>query len=222
MQIARDHGLPNEFEKGHRPRHFAGALDRPDSVEVLLLLAEPGSNPGHWEIGRKIEDWLYEVCSDGLGKKGGHPFIYDPIHPYTPDCPDRFARWPAEFFEKVFPDLSVEDRMGRVVIANSFWVQAKASGGRIGRRAERDFAPILGGFVRLFPSAIVVAAGGKARARLDLAGVRDRVEMRALTLPEANKPEARQSREAAAKTLRERLLANTGDGGKGTKCSTGS
>ena len=202
MEIARAHRLPHDYAAGHRPRHFAGALDRPDRVEVLLLLAEPGSTPYPWEVGRSPDTWLDDVCSDGVGGRGGHPFVYDPAHAYDPRYEARFAVAPARFLAQVFPDLAPAERMARVVIANAFWMQADASGGRIPRGAERAFAPILGRFVALFPSAQVVAAGGKASERLALAG-RRHLRMSALTQPEYNKPSARESHARVARQLRE-------------------
>src|SRR5688572_237966 len=80
IRIARDHGLPTDYQAGQRPRHFAGALDDPDSVQVVLLLAEPAGYPYAWEQDRKLETWLDDVASNGVGTRGGHKFIYDPSH----------------------------------------------------------------------------------------------------------------------------------------------
>lgn len=204
MEIAKAYRLPHDFQRGHRPRHFAGALDKPEQVEVLLILAEPGSTPYNWEIGRWPDTWLDDVCSDGVGQRGGHPFVYDPAHSFDNRYEARFAVWPALFLGQVYPNLSARERMERAIIANSFWMQADASGGRIPRGAERAFAPILAGFVDMFPSATVIAAGRKASDRLTLAGCRH-VPMSALTLPEYNKPSAKESRDQVAGTIRSKI-----------------
>lgn len=204
MRIAQEHGLPSNYAAGERPRHFAGALDAPANVEIVLLAAEPGSTPYDWERGRPKSAWLNDVTSDGLGRRGGHPFVYDPTHINDPRYETRFAVWPAMFLEQIWPELSVEERMARTVIGNSFWMQAPFSAGQIPTGAEREFAPILAGFVDLFPNAIVIAAGGKARDRSTMAR-REKLHMQALTLPAYNTKSAKRSREETAAVVRSRL-----------------
>lgn len=202
MRIARDHGLPNDYSAGERPRHFAGALDTPERVELLLLTAEPGSRPYDWERGRPTDAWLDDVTSDGLGRRGGHPFVYDPAHVFDARYEDTsHAVQPAMFLAQVWPELSVEERMARTVVANSFWMQATYSTDNVPRPAEREFAPILAGFVDLFPNAIVVAAGNKPRDRLKLAS-RRAVHMRALFGPGYTRGDAAASRASAAAMVR--------------------
>lgn len=180
MRLAKDYGLPADFAAGHRPRHFAGALDKPESVEVLLLLAEPGSTPFAWELRRSEDTWLDDVTSDGCGERGGHPFVY------RPEARENYVAWPAEFLASIYPELSPQERMSRTVIANSFWMQAEKSAGSIPPDAERAFAPHLSEFINLFPNALVVAASRKAQRRVGLAiGKRSPrvIEMGALALP---------------------------------------
>lgn len=70
MEIATKYGLPSDFRAGHRPRHFAGNLADPDAVRLIVLLAEPGSNPGEEELKRDPATWLEDVTCDGLGNGG--------------------------------------------------------------------------------------------------------------------------------------------------------
>ena len=201
MKIAEDFKLPANFAAGHRPRHFAGALDIPESVKVVLLLAEPGSDPVECEIGRSVDSWLHDVTSDGCGTRGGHRFVY------RPDRQNCFEAWPAAFLAQIFPEMSPEARMSRTVILNSFWMQAKSSGGRIPSGAERAFAPYLARFLCLFPGAVIVAAGDKAktRVRLALGKSADVVEMGALTLPAYNRRDVREGHSRAAAEVRRTL-----------------
>jgi len=204
MRIAEVHGLPCDYAAGERPRHFAGALDTPENVQLLLLMAEPGSTPYEWERGRPVETWLNDVTCDGTGRRGRHPFVYDPDARSDPRYEERFALFPARFLAQVWPECAPEDRMGRTVIANAFWMQAFRSGADVKRAAERDFAPILAGFIDLFPNAVTVAAGGKAQERVRLAE-RTAIGMQALTLPAYNHRSAAQSRAVTAETLRQRF-----------------
>ena len=84
LDIARRHGLPADYKAGHRPRHIAGNLRDPSEVELILLLAEPGSAPFPEELNRTQETWLEDITCDGVGNGGNRleliPIKLDHIH----------------------------------------------------------------------------------------------------------------------------------------------
>lgn len=201
MAIARRHGLPSDYQAGHRPRHMAGNLSDPQTVRLVVLLAEPGSSPGPEEMGRSERTWLEDVTCDGVGG-GGFRLRYDGRGVGAHES--LYERNPCAFLGAVWPELSAAERLRRAVITNAFWVQAPTSGGSIPSGAEAEFGPILRRLLGPFSNAVIVAAGNKAQRRCAKAGV-SFVPMGALTPPGCNQVRVRRSWDDAALTVRKAL-----------------
>ncbi|HXY57185.1 MAG TPA: hypothetical protein VEH76_01260 [Methylocystis sp.] len=199
LDIARRYGLPADYEAGHRPRHVAGNLSNPSEVKIILLLAEPGSNPFPEELGRSEKTWIEDITCDGLGN-GGNRLRYDEL------AGSDYERNPRDFLRMVWPNSSPRANMSRCVITNSFWMQAPSSGGPIPAGASREFGVHLKRFLSVFANAAVVAAGVKAQARCKQAGI-FAMEMYALTPPGSNHQNVRDTWKTTADALRRRLGA---------------
>jgi len=194
MDIARRFSLPCEYKAGNRPRHFAGNLADPLAVRLILLLAEPGSAPGAEEINRDEVTWLQDVTCDGLGN-GGFRLRYDDrsIGPYEIN--------PREFIKMIWPDESYAERMEKVVITNSFSMQAWTSGGPIPPQAAKEYGVYLKRFINVFSNATIVAAGKKAENRALWARI-PALPIRAFTPPGSNQQAASISWRMAAEAIR--------------------
>ncbi|MFO1169387.1 MAG: hypothetical protein U1E49_00280 [Hyphomicrobiaceae bacterium] len=178
MYIAEEFGLPFDYGAGNRPRHICGNLIEPQKVQILLFLAEPGSNPGPSELNRPVETWLSDISSDGLGN-GGCTLLY------RTDSKNDYERRPAEFLARIWPSCDSKEIMKKTIITNSFWMQAERSGGKIPIAAERAFSEQLGRIRGAFPNSLVVAAGNKAQRRCKFANFKY-IPMAALSRPGCN------------------------------------
>jgi hypothetical protein len=194
MDIAKRYGLPADYSAGHRPRHFAGNLAEPDAVRLVLLLAEPGSNPGPEELDRAPANWLDDVTCDGLGN-GGFRLRYDGA------AQSAFEINPRNFIGMIWPEENFPERMKKVVVANAFCMQAHFSTGKIPAAATKEYGPYLKRFVSLFRNAVVVVAGGKASERCRWAGI-NAMKMGALAPPGSNQLGVRASWESTASAIR--------------------
>ena len=195
IDIARRHGLPADYEKGHSPRHVAGNLANPSEVEIILLLAEPASDPWPEEVNGNEATWIEDVMCDGVGK-GGSRIGYDEL------AQRNFEGNPRDFLMMVWPEATFSERMQKTIITNSFWMQAHASSGTIPAEAEREFGRHLKSFVSIFPNPIVAAAGGKAEKRCKYAGIAHDAWMHSLTPRRSDQDRARETWLSAAKTVR--------------------
>ena len=104
----------------------------------------------------------------------------------------------------IWPDESYAKIMKKVILANSFWMQAHHSGCNIPANAAKEFGVHLKKFVSAFPNAHIVAAGGKAQERCRWANILA-TEMGALTPPGANQHKVRTSWQNAADIIRSKL-----------------
>lgn len=197
MDMARRHGLPAEYRSGNRPRHVAGNLKEPSAVRVILLLAEPGSSPGAEELNRDEATWLDDITCDGLGH-GGFRLRYDG------GARSLYEVNPREFIKLIWPAEPDADRMKKVIITNSFWMQALASGGSISAPAVKEFCGHLKKFISVFPNAVVVAAGRKASDRCLKGGI-SAIHMGALTPPGCYQYAVRTSWQHAVERVRQKL-----------------
>lgn len=197
QEISRRHGLPTDYKAGHRPRYFAGNLGEPSAVRLILLLAEPGSSPGREELKCDEATWLEDVTCDGLGD-GGFPLRYDHLAKYP------YEKNPRDFIQMVWPDEAYADRMKKVVITNSFCMQAEKSGGKIPVKAAREYGDYLKRFIAVFQNAVVVAAGRKASDRCRRAKIQV-LKMGAFTPPGSNQSKVRGSWMTTAEDVRAQL-----------------
>lgn len=197
INIAQRYGLPSDYNAGHRPRHIAGNITNPDDVQVILLLAEPGSSPGEEEKHCPQSSWLDDVTCDGLGN-GGCRVRYD-------DKAKRlYEKNPRDFIQMIWPADRYVDRMKKVIITNSFWMQGHSSGGSIPVRAIDDFSVHLKSIISSFPNAIVVASGLKAINRARRANV-EVLEMGSLMPPGSNQALVRDTWRVTADIVRRKL-----------------
>lgn len=197
MDISKRHGLPSDYKSGHRPRHIAGNLADPEAVRTILLLAEPGSSPDYEELNRDEADWIDDICCDGVGGKGFRLR-------YDEKAQSLYKKNPRSFFAMIWPDESYAARMKKVIITNSFWMQAHLSGENVPAQAAKEFGVYLKQFVSAFPNAICVAAGGKAKERCKWANI-SAIGMGALTPPGANQPKIKESWSIAASEVKRRI-----------------
>lgn len=175
--LCRAHGLPWDLATGYEPRWYNGA--RPRDVQVLFLMAEPGAIT-------PTED-----------RSASSAISHTPwIESYNIRLQEHYWRanlltlcqhiWPTNTEAKMFTHLGG---------SCTFWMSLAAG-------VQTNNVPTilvnyfsntyLTRFLSLFPNAIVVAAGAKARDRLRKLNVRH-LHCSALTRPESNKPAARES-----------------------------
>lgn len=197
QEISRRHGLPTDYKAGHRPRYFAGNLGEPSAVRLILLLAEPGSSPGREELNCDEATWLEDVTCDGLGH-GGFILKYNHL------AKESYEKNPRDFIQMVWPGEAYADRMKKVVITNSFCMQAKKSGGAIPAKAAQEYGVYLKRFIAVFKNAVVVAAGKKASDRCRRANI-PAFEMGAFTPPGSNLSKVKDSWVTVADKVRAQL-----------------
>ncbi len=200
MEIALRFNLPTDYRAGHRPRHVAGNLADPAAIRLILLLAEQGSSPGPEEQNREMTNWLDDVVCDGVGGGGGFRLRYDE------KAASLYEINPRDFIASVWPDQNYRERMAKAIVTNSFWMQSRESGCAIPARAADEFGVHLRRFVKIFPNAVVVAAGAKARDRARRAGI-SHISMGALTPPGSNQHKIRETWRIAAAEVRQRLAS---------------
>jgi hypothetical protein len=160
---------------GHVPRGFYGATGEISEVELVLVVAEPGDpHPGEVHTGLRS---AYEY----KGKILREP--RDLIH-YN-------LRY---IFDLCWPGETIDRQMRKVWVTQSVLCSARKPGDNIPRQSsfkcgQRYLLPQL----VLFPSALIVACGNKARDRLNALRVPEFLHVRAIGAPEGNKPGARES-----------------------------
>ena len=109
--------------------------------------------------------------------------------------------------EMCWPDIPFDQKMRRVWITESVLCSASKSGGSVKTSVSRACGRrYLVPQLDLFPTALVVALGAKARKRLRAVGVHDFLnDVWAVAPPGANNPEARASWDQIPIHLRQRL-----------------
>lgn len=152
-------------QDGHVPRGFAGATGSTGEVELVLLVAEPGDpryGEAHESIGTAYD---YAMSSFRTGR--------DPFHKNV-----------RKILELCWTDLSFEDQMRRTWLTESVLCSAQKSTGPVSERASLACGQrYLLSQLALFPNALLVALGGKARDRLHTLGVHDFVSAFAVGRP---------------------------------------
>ena len=133
---------------GHIPRGFLGATGDLEEVELVMLFAEP-SDPHGDECYDPEADPNELLAASVKHAYGCFSDCKDPIH--------RKTRW---FMKRLYPDLSFDEQLRRVWIAQSRLCSRGSESDTI--CATRYLAPQIG----LLQNARVVAFGGKAQRRM--------------------------------------------------------
>jgi hypothetical protein len=162
-------------EAGHVPRGFYGAIGHEGEVELILVVAEPGDpHPGEAHTGLSS---AYEYAGKVL--RAGQ---------------DQFHTNLKKIFDLCWPNEPIEQQLRRVWLTESVLCSAETEGANVPMRSckacvQRYLLPQL----KIFPKALVVACGGKARQRLKAVGFHDFLAVWAVAPPGGNRPQARES-----------------------------
>lgn len=152
-------------EKGFVPRGFLGAIGSIRDVRLVLLTAEPGDP-------LTVETY-YGSPLEMLGQ--AHQFYYDLVE----RCRDQkgrnliFHRNIRQILDLAWPGAELEEQLRRTWITDAYLCSAPKEGGPVRRSAEhRCASDYLHRELALFPaSPLVIALGGKAKARADRIGI---------------------------------------------------
>ena len=166
---------------GHVPRGFAGAGGTLDAVELVLVFAEPGET--HTGL-QSAYDYAMAAFETGL---------------------TQFHTNVRYILDSCWPDLSFIQQMERVWLTESVLCSATKEGGTVRASTVRECGQrYLTQQLGLMPRALVVALGGKAKARLRTAGIGGFLEASAVAPPGCNFVGARESWDAIAAAVRSR------------------
>ena len=137
---------------GHVPRGFLGGSGTLEEIELVLVFAEPG-DPHSAE------------CHDGLES------AYEYANFAVKSGKDEFHRNIRMILDSCWPELSFEEQMRKVWLTDSVLCSASKECGNVPKATERSCGQrYLIPQLNLFPSALIVAVGGKAQRRLRTLG----------------------------------------------------
>lgn len=152
-------------EAGFVPRGFLGAIGSMRDVRLVLLTAEPGD---------PLATEIYHGSPAEMLEQAYH-FYYDLVARCR-DSKDRnliFHRNLRRILDLAWPGSSLEDQLRRTWITDSYLCSARIEGGSVPHAAEeRCASDYLRRQLALFPpSGLVIALGGKAKARAGRVGI---------------------------------------------------
>lgn len=199
-RLANSAGLPWDFDKGYAPRWLTGNWEYPEAVELVIFLAEPSTPVTAESYSTDPEIWFDQAVR---GRLRGEPFG-------TVNQNRQFQKRLEWFLAECGYDLSDHVSVwSKIVITNAFWLTLNEKFDRhAGDLIESYFNKnILRPMVLEFSNATIVSAGGKAKRRLQAAGV-SFTEMGALAPPGCNFPAVRERQVAIAKRIRESRASN--------------
>ena len=177
-------------EAGHVPRGFAGATGLIEEVELILLVAEPG-DPRYGEAHEGLRT-AYDYAMNSLRTSR------DPFHKNV-----------RKILDLCWPGLCFEDQMRKTWLTESVLCSAQKSTGPVTDESSRSCGQrYLLAQLALFPKALLVALGGKARDRLLALEVRNFVSAFAVGRPGCYQAGALPSWEAVALELAKRRTAH--------------
>lgn len=191
-ELCESSGLPWDFGSGYEPRWYNGPA--PEDVRVLFFMAEPGAITP-----TESQNLLPAISYD------------DWIGRYDLNAQEHYWRDNLrELCRHIWPE-DVEAAM-RSHLAGSctFWMSLAPGSqtSEVDRPVVNYFTrTYLKRFIALFPNAIFLAAGGKARNRLRPLQIPFE-QCSALTRPESNKPRAHKSWAAAGARIRSMLAGD--------------
>jgi hypothetical protein len=160
---------------GHTPRGFIGACGDLSEVELILVVAEPG-DPHDEEQHSGLESaYEYSIMAFRTRK-------------------DRFHSNVMKILDMCWPDISFEQQMRKVWLTESVLCSARKEGGHVSSSSSKACGQrYLLSQLALFPGALVVALGSKARDRLRGLGFTDFISAYAAAPPGCNMPGALES-----------------------------
>jgi hypothetical protein len=162
-------------ERGHVPRGFFGAVGDLTEVELVLVFSEPG-DPHDDETHTGL-DSAYARAAMGFGSGR-----------------DQFHRNVRAILDLCWPGLPFEEQMRKTWLTESVLCSAAKEGGSVPVRVSRACGNrYLLQQLAKFPTALVVALGGKAQRRLRDLGVTTFLAAGAVAPPGCNRKEIRDS-----------------------------
>lgn len=152
--------------RGLVPCAFGGATGSLDEVRLIIVTAEPGDPPDAAGYRGAPADMVsnslrifHEAMENGGIERRGRP---------TP-----FHRNMRRILNAFWPDERLETQLRKTWTTNAVLCPAEVSGGAHPAHVERTCASTyLARQIELFPTAFVLALGGKARDRMQAAGLR--------------------------------------------------
>lgn len=178
-------------ESGHVPRGFLGATDSLESVELVMVFAQPG-HP------HSIETYSSDKSAETL--------LMETVG-YVGRCfetgTDQFHRNVRWFLNQLFPDESFAKQLSRVWMTEGRLCSIADEIGNLRDRTCSDH--FLKRQIALLPHAQVAAFGGKAQWYLKKLGV-EHLSAYSFAPPGANHRPARPSWEAVIESVRERRI----------------
>jgi hypothetical protein len=169
---------------GHIPRGFLGATGTPEEVELVLVFAEPGDpHPGdHTTLTEAIQH-AYWAFREGPGK---------------------FHRNARKLLQLCWPGLTFDQQLRKVWMTESVLCSAEVTTGPVPRPVEQACGVrFLQKQLAVFPNALVVALGDKAKDRLIRLGI-EAEGAHSVAPPGGNKPAAFASWVRISETLHSR------------------
>jgi hypothetical protein len=160
-------------DAGHVPRGFRGACGELWEVELILIVAEPGDPYEEQRLSGLESTYEYSTRTLRTGK-------------------DLFHRNVLKILDMCWPGIPFDQQMRKVWVTESVLCSARKECGPVSWSASQACGRrYLLRQLALFPHALVVALGGKARSRLNALGVSDSdfLAVSAVAPPEGNKPE---------------------------------
>jgi Uracil DNA glycosylase superfamily len=181
---------------GHVPRGFRGACGEISDVELVLILAEPGNPlPNESHSGHLQEAYKYATDSLREGKS-------------------LVQRNLLKIIDLCWPGMNFDQQMKKVWITESVLCSAPKESGPVPREVEHACSQrYLSAQLALFPNALIVALGTKAKRRLRKhvgftssyhPRVRQFLPAFAVAPPGCNSREARPSWERISREVRRR------------------
>jgi hypothetical protein len=172
--------------QGHVPRGFYGATGSHDEVELILIFAEPG-DPHQSEQHSGLES-AYKYAAHGF--EHGTDLFHRNVLKILNDC---------------WPSLTFAEKMRKVWLTDSVLCSARTEGGVVTATAALACGNrYLRRQIELFPNALVVAFGSKAKTRLKRLGLDNYESAFAVAPPGCNRKEAAESWRAIVAKVRQR------------------
>lgn len=160
---------------GHVPRGFSGCARTVEDVEAIFVFAEPGDP----HVGES---------HDGL--RSAYDYATQSIRNGT----DQFHRNVRRLLDICWPHMAFDEQLSKVWMSESVLCSAKKECGAVPRAVIRECGErYLKKEIDLFPNALVVALGAKARDRLQLLGIENFESAIAMSPRGCNSPEALKS-----------------------------
>ncbi len=146
-------------DEGHVPRGFIGAFGTLNEVEVVIVTAEPGEPlDDETQVIEHLsaEERVHHICR----------FTYDQLVGRVPHAHDYHPNM-RYILDQIWPELPLDEQLTKTWIAESVLCSAPRSGGEVPQLIEATCrGSYLDQQLALLPGRLVVALGGKAKARL--------------------------------------------------------